>query len=651
MFVILPLLNALTAFASLDNIPFQLWSVDALIKIFPDTPPEKSDLIEIKCAHNEYQSAQFAITAFKQLKEVKIDIENLTHESGYKFPVENITWNFVGYVPLKKNTYYTPDYELVRKAPADFPDPLIEDRSATIDSGKTQPVWLNIYVPKNIPSGKYDGNIIVKTSDGEKSIKLSLNVYPFSLPEERHLFVTLWFDSHIIAKFHNTQWGSEEYWRVLEKYAKNMAEHRQNVIETPFPSPIKLRKDGSLDIDYTSMDRWIEFFERANTCERIEFPAIAHTVTEEGRDWWTSGKLVINDLTVIDSETGETVKLPPEKGMALMLQDLDRHLLEKDWQDKAMIHISDEPTIYKVKSYCEIADFIHKHAPHLKIIEAIETTGFGKCLDVWVPKLSHLANWYDECEAQRKLGTEMWFYTCCHPYGGFMNRFIDFPLIETRLLFWLNWKYRLDGYLHWGLNRWTEKPFEDVGDDLPPGDRYIIYPGTDGPINSIRWEASREGLQDYEYFWLLAEKTKEIKKKFGNSADFIDENQRSDEICRSMVYSFTEYETDPKKLRIARETLAQEIAEIDQSPLVLLMTTPQAETKVVPGPILILIKGVAERGSIIKLQGGEINLEPDGTFFGHAFVWEGSPNITIEIEKNGKKKQIIRHFNVTSNKK
>ena len=458
--------------------------------------------------------------------------------------------------------------------------------------------------------------------------------------------MTLWFDAGIIAKFHNVERGSEKYWEIMEKYAKNMAEYRQNVVETPFPSPIVIKKDGSLSIDYTNMDRWIEFFEKSNACERIEFPAVAHTVQEEGRDWWESSQLAMNDILAKDEETGEMVKLPPDKGLALMLADLDRHLQERGWQDKAMIHISDEPTIYKLKSYYEIADFIHKHAPHIKIIEAIETTGFGNCLDVWVPKLSHLANWYDECKAQQAMGSELWFYTCCHPYGRFMNRFIDFPLIETRLLFWLNWKYRLDGYLHWGLNRWTEKPFEDVGDDLPPGDRYIIYPGKDGPINSIRWEAQREGLQDYEYFWLLAQKTKEIKEKFGNTANFIDENQRSDEICRMVIRSFTEYETDPKKLRDALKLLSQEITDLDQSPLVLVKTTPQAETEVASGPILILVRGIAEKGSSIKINGVNIKTDPDGTFFGHAFVYDKNPNVIVEVELNGKKKQIVRHFNV-----
>jgi len=646
MLILLPLLTAFVSTPASDEAPFQLWASDPLVKIFPDTPSAEIKSIEISCARNEYQSGQFAITARKRLENVTIELSKLTHESGYSLPGENLSWNFVGYVSLTKNTYHTPDSELVRKAPADFPDPLLDDRNMTIEAGKTQPVWLTIFAPKDAPAGKYSGKVAVLTSEGKGTLDISLNLYPFALPDERHLFVTLWFDPRIIARFHNVELWSDEYWRILGRYAKSMAEHRQNVVETRFPTPIERRRDGTLEIDYTSMDKWIEFFERANACHRMEFPAVAHTVQEEGRGWWASSGLALNEISVKDQETGEMVSLPPEEGLAVMLADLDRHLQERGWHNKAMVHISDEPTIYKVESYCKIADFVHQHAPHLKIIEAIETTGFGGCLDVWVPKLSHLMNWYDEYEAQHKKGTEMWFYTCCHPYGAFPNRFIDFALIETRILFWLNWKYRLDGYLHWGLNRWTEDPFTDVGENLPPGDRFIIYPGRDGPMNSIRWEASREGLQDYEYFWLLAEKIKKVKEKLGTGADFIDEKQRSDEICRSIVYSFTEYKTEPGKLREALKLLAQEIIHIDEHPLILVQTTPQAETEVVPGPILILVRGVVEKGAAVRIQGEEAEVRSHGIFAGHAFVSLDKQEVVIEAEMEGNKKQIRRHFAV-----
>jgi hypothetical protein len=194
------------------------------------------------------------------------------------------------------------------------------------------------------------------------------------------------------------------------------------------------------------------------------------------------------------------------------------------------------------------------------------------------------------------------------------------------------------------LNHWTADPFKDMGDDLPPGDRFIIYPGENGPMNSIRWEASREGLQDYEYLWLLAEKTRKVKLTLGVHSWFIDEKQRSDEICRSMVHSFTEYETDPQKLRAARELLAQEIIEMDQHPLILVQTTPQAEMEVEPGPILILVRGVVEKGATVRVQGEEARIKVDGTFAAHVFVSPGKEEIIVEAEIGADKKLIRRHF-------
>jgi hypothetical protein len=31
----------------------------------------------------------------------------------------------------------------------------------------------------------------------------------------------------------------------------------------------------------------------------------------------------------------------------------------------------------------------------------------------------------------------------------------------------------------------------------------MVYPGQDGPIDSIRWEISRDGMEDFEYLALL----------------------------------------------------------------------------------------------------------------------------------------------------
>ena len=42
-----------------------------------------------------------------------------------------------------------------------------------------------------------------------------------------------------------------------------------------------------------------------------------------------------------------------------------------------------------------------------------------------------------------------------------------------------------------------------AGRPLPPGDGFVVYPGLDGPVDSVRWEVFREGLQDMRALQLL----------------------------------------------------------------------------------------------------------------------------------------------------
>src|SRR5690606_4419456 len=67
---------------------------------------------------------------------------------------------------------------------------------------------------------------------------------------------------------------------------------------------------------------------------------------------------------------------------------------------------------------------------------------------------------------------------------------------------------KAQGFLHWGYNYWNKLESEEVLDPyahgdagqypgIPYGDPFVVYPGPDGPISSIRWEVFAESLQDY----------------------------------------------------------------------------------------------------------------------------------------------------------
>ena len=88
------------------------------------------------------------------------------------------------------------------------------------------------------------------------------------------------------------------------------------------------------------------------------------------------------------------------------------------------------------------------------------------------------------------------FYTACWP--NFPNTFIYSSLRECRLMPWLACKYGFDGYTRWAINAFPENVWEQPNYKWHSGDMYFVYPGQDGPLDSMRWELLRQGIQDYE---------------------------------------------------------------------------------------------------------------------------------------------------------
>ncbi|MCP3961227.1 MAG: DUF4091 domain-containing protein, partial [bacterium] len=90
--------------------------------------------------------------------------------------------------------------------------------------------------------------------------------------------------------------------------------------------------------------------------------------------------------------------------------------------------------------------------------------------------------------------------------------------IEARITPWLAWRERVEGLVYYSTTAWDPSPWTDpwLDDRDGNGDGFLFYPPTDGTIaydpcqpqsnrlvTSIRWELLREGMEDYEYLWLL----------------------------------------------------------------------------------------------------------------------------------------------------
>ena len=200
-----------------------------------------------------------------------------------------------------------------------------------------------------------------------------------------------------------------------------------------------------------------------------------------------------------------------------------------------------------------IARFVKQQCPDIKIIEACHTHDLENILDIWVPQLNFYKEGYDFYRERQKQGDETWFYTCLAPQGDFANRFLEQPLIKTRLIHWLNFKYGATGYLHWGFNQWftgnnpykeTTRMNEEGGNTLPGGDSWIVYPNNGKLYGSIRLEAMRDGIADYTLLKMLEKKNPELAR----------------ELCRLVVFHWTLYDTESDHFRSIRHQILEELS-------------------------------------------------------------------------------------------
>jgi hypothetical protein len=142
-------------------------------------------------------------------------------------------------------------------------------------------------------------------------------------------------------------------------------------------------------------------------------------------------------------------------------------------------------------------------APWMKVMDAMSDTRFAteRLSDMPIPSIVTAPEF-------TKANCPAWAYFCCGPRDRYLQRLLDTPLPKIRMTGWLLYKLGAKGFLHWGYNYWfvfctaqMSDPFLDAAvgawPGLPAGDPFVVYPGAEGPIDSIRWEVFAESLQDY----------------------------------------------------------------------------------------------------------------------------------------------------------
>ena len=266
---------------------------------------------------------------------------------------------------------------------------------------------------------------------------------------------------------------------------------------------------------------------------------------------------------------------------------VQNHLQENGWLDKAYVYWFDEPEPRDYEFVREGMQEIKLAGPLIQrmLTEEPNPALFG-AVDIWCPILDNMDP--EICRERQEAGEKIWWYVCTGPKAPYPGLFIDHPAVDMRVWLWMSWKWNVQGVLVWTSNYWTsycaypdqpQNPWEDPmgyvsGYGLPAGHigywgngdgRFLYPPNKDinehrepfvaGPVNSIRWEMLREGMEDFEYFALLDKLT---ATRPGT------EHARLLEVPESVAKSKTEFSLDPRPMHQHREAMARAIEALSQ---------------------------------------------------------------------------------------
>ena len=274
---------------------------------------------------------------------------------------------------------------------------------------------------------------------------------------------------------------------------------------------------------------------------------------------------------------------------------LEEHLAGRSLLDEAYVYWFDEPSpdqyAFVMKGFEKLKRYCPK-IPRMLTEQPEPQLAGGPNIYCVISNLYR----HDDAEDRREFGDKFWWYVCTGPKAPYCTLFIDHPGTEMRIWLWQTWQRNIEGILVWQTNYWTspvaypdkpQNPYADPmgwvsgystpkGEKRPwgNGDGRFIYPPVsaadanppqpvlEGPVDSIRWEMLRDGIEDYEYLAILKRLLKAKNTKLSASQ----RNQYSAllEVPEEITKDMTTFTEDPAPIEARRDEIARAIAKLSR---------------------------------------------------------------------------------------
>ncbi|HET6427306.1 MAG TPA: DNRLRE domain-containing protein [Phycisphaerae bacterium] len=517
-----------------------------------------TDSYRMEMARNEFEPLQVVVRPVAgDLKGVTLAFEDLAGADGAKIPAADIAYNCQEMVQMHPNGK-TRDWYFHGKE-FRIPDPLSNGRPIDLTRHVATPFWVTVRTRPGTKAGLYSGAVTVRAANAPaRRLKLEVKVWDYTIPE-RWNFQTMG----------QSNWGY--FWQAYNPVIQEI--QRTQGREAAQKKREELRR-GHIDF---LMDRRFMPIEQYTQNLSPSLADIPYCIERGGNTIYVNGSYRQSDQAL------QTLR---QRCDALI--ELDRKLRAEGklnhpetLMDMALVYIGDETN--KWDEMRNNSNAIRRKCPELMIMigGSFPRAELDGVIDIYDPQIGGSSKTFSLTEemtgkiaASQAKGERFFWYDAAGPMLPYPNVQCEEPLIASRAVFWMTWKYGVTGFEYycygiWSHNlpgkdgkRWPEKPLTPWGWGDTNGDGLLFYPGPDGAFSSVRFENIRDGIEDWESHYVLRDYLEALEAKGASDAaarDLAARAKRLLAVPNEIVKDMMNWTWEPEVLLAGRRELGETI--------------------------------------------------------------------------------------------
>ncbi len=355
-----------------------------------------------------------------------------------------------------------------------------------VPAGLTRKVWLTVDSTQ-LPAGNYNGSLLLSANGRSWKMPFSLNISTVRMNRPR-LSLSAWDYTNGDGLYGITPTNRQAAIHLMRSHYLDTAWAFSSALPLPTAADFDANDNLKKLPDFQEFDRWISYWPDARRyLVFLNQPSGYFADAKMGTPQFDKR---VGAWAKVVAQHMRDLKLEPRQlGFMIIDEPLndEQNALVAAWAG-AIKAAAPELTLF--------SDPAWRHPSQSQVQKAFTL------MDILCPDLQIIqyggAGAQQYYEARRRAGQTLWLYRASAP-----ARLTD-PELYYRNMAWKAFRYNATGITFWS--------FADIGGAYSSWNEYTIKSGTvyspgflspDGALDTIQWQAVREGIEDYEYLTML----------------------------------------------------------------------------------------------------------------------------------------------------